>query len=1718
MYSASSYADYNIGIGNQTLTLLNAVDSSLTYGTMNIAIGNNAMESSSLAQGNIAIGYKSQQSQSNGRYNVSIGWESFTSAVGIPPFFQSNYNVVIGALAAYKPLFAYTSVIAGYKAFYATNDTEIVYDSVHIGAYASEHLKSSVENIGIGAYTLWGNEADSTLRYNIALGHEAARYLASGSEYNFFGGYRAGYMRGPSSTIIPGKATSTIAIGNYTAVSQSLLNSSILIGTDVLRESESGTVNNGPIEDVIYIGHGSGKYSYNEGPDTHKNSIAIGNYSQEHITNERDSYNISIGNKSLRKNKSGEYLGENIVIGHEAAESASMQYSIAVGNLAQKWVYGKYNVSVGQSTFMGYDYTDLEPSLTQSRNVFVGDEVAKNSIALLDNVGIGYQALSNAGKLSRHIAIGAYALNNADNNVGAGYSELSSSIAIGYKSMYSYIGSSNAIDGANIALGEYSLGDTIFTRDTIAIGFETARGADGQSPQSDKSIAIGSYNLHKFESIDSIISVGYKGLYNFVSGSDLISIGNSALYNYISGSKNIAIGNESLYTNETGTYNIAIGNKSMYSSSVNLSNNIAVGVESQYYNFANNEVSTEVSGNISYGHYSLRNITYGRGNIAVGYKSMYGNSDLTASLFGPLDNIAVGNYALHNVYSASQNIAVGNYALEQNAFGDYNVAIGGYALNRLSAQTESVSNIAIGYRAAFNVQSASNDVVIGREALNSSVSQGENVIIGSLAGNFKGTLTNNEYGDIIQTSTVSPYYSVLIGNSNSFNSTGSNFEGVISIGAGSLIDSRIESTFFIPVAFQRSPGILVIGGDSVRNHSRILTGLLAIGNRIAATDLNGTIDNSLLVGNGILELANLGNIQPLSKAANVLAIGHNIAEQAEFLMTTESFSEGVYYEDTSILTAIGYRAFSEATSSTSNLGIGSYVGAHSTGKFNLFVGNSVAFDSNGDNNVVIGNESFNLGVGILAEGINNTPQTVLLGQRQSSSNNNTVVGNYTLRNAIANNVTSIGYNNLDLGFTQRLGEAMYGGLDYYVSSVSPYAVTASNVVTIGNKIGRYSSFVTNSIMIGDFVGGDVHGFDKIIAIGNYSLGAYDYATELALVPSVTDGTAVTHSNNLSIGHYSSYYLKNGEFNTAIGNEAYYNAYDRIGNSLFGNESGYHLGQYERLIGESIECGTGNYNTFGGYLSGWGIGKVINGANLVAAYTAPVAPGNDPLPTVYYTIDTSNAAGTPDRNTIFGSDALPNLYNACLPFPTINPLVNSSRSNSDAGNTPSREQLNALWQSAVLGFFTDPNSPAPTSITAEMLSYEQGNLNVAVGYKSGFELVAGGKNVYIGAGAEGGIDWENKETKNGPTEYRNGNNNIVIGFNAHKSDPIMSNEITIGNPNHEAARLVGQMGAWLYPSDARDKTDTGSFNVGLDFIKSLNPKSYKWDSRYNYASGSGSDGSYTSSNYYIGFIAQEFYESVQTHIEPDYRAPWFNLAKQIRKDNSEYYDVIEIAPTLTIVPLVNAVKELSQYVTGSATGSYTGSFTGSMLASEIVVDSLYQKSNILSIDTLDQASYSNKLFKAVNGYTSGSNPTGSAGRIAVRVGLLESESIQYPDLAAMNGVCSGYLTATRIDSGSEANVYRYNFVTRYENNTLSIITESISTVYQDNSNWNIDFKVESNNIVFYVYGESATEISWANNVEFNYTSVIRRSESTGCTTCNYTEVFGFSPTKITIDQI
>ena len=137
----------------------------------------------------------------------------------------------------------------------------------------------------------------------------------------------------------------------------------------------------------------------------------------------------------------------------------------------------------------------------------------------------------------------------------------------------------------------------------------------------------------------------------------------------------------------------------------------------------------------------------------------------------------------------------------------------------------------------------------------------------------------------------------------------------------------------------------------------------------------------------------------------------------------------------------------------------------------------------------------------------------------------------------------------------------------------------------------------------------------------------------------------------------------------------------------------------------------------------------------------------------------------------------------------------------------------------------------------------------------------------------------------------GTNNTIIGNGADASSQTVSNEITLGNGSINTLRCNTQTISSL--SDGRDKTEVEDLPLGLDFIDTLRPVKFKWDTR----DGNGKDGSFEA-----GFIAQDL-QSAQFTSNADY-------LKMVMDENP---DRLEAAYGQLIPVLVQAIKDLKSEI-------------------------------------------------------------------------------------------------------------------------------------------------------------------------------------------------------------
>ena len=128
--------------------------------------------------------------------------------------------------------------------------------------------------------------------------------------------------------------------------------------------------------------------------------------------------------------------------------------------------------------------------------------------------------------------------------------------------------------------------------------------------------------------------------------------------------------------------------------------------------------------------------TTGTDNVAVGFRTL----DVNTTGAG---NVAVGSEALGALTTGSNNVALGNGALDAATTGGRNIAIGQDAMGLGVATAASGDNIAIGYRAGYDLTSATDNVLIGELAGENITTGLNNVCIGLRAGDSVTTAGNS---------------------------------------------------------------------------------------------------------------------------------------------------------------------------------------------------------------------------------------------------------------------------------------------------------------------------------------------------------------------------------------------------------------------------------------------------------------------------------------------------------------------------------------------------------------------------------------------------------------------------------------------------------------------------------------------------------------------------------------------------------------------------------------------------------------------------------------------------------------------------------------------------------------------------------------------------------------------------------------------------------------
>lgn len=172
-------------------------------------------------------------------------------------------------------------------------------------------------------------------------------------------------------------------------------------------------------------------------------------------------------------------------------------------------------------------------------------------------------------------------------------------------------------------------------------------------------------------------------------------------------------------------------------------------------------------------------------------------------------------------------------------------------------------------------------------------------------------------------------------------------------------------------------------------------------------------------------------------------------------------------------------------------------------------------------------------------------------------------------------------------------------------------------------------------------------------------------------------------------------------------------------------------------------------------------------------------------------------------------------------------------------------------------------------------------NVAIGSSAGRNITDGENNVLIGNFA--GFT---------PVALTTGDNNIVIGAGAATAAATTNNSVTLGNTSITALRCAVTSITSL--SDARDKKDVAPIDLGLDFVKELNPVKFVWDDRNEEGKHDIADS---------GFIAQDLKALEDKH----------NVADVLKLVYDENPEKLEASYGRLIPVLVQAIKDLAAKV-------------------------------------------------------------------------------------------------------------------------------------------------------------------------------------------------------------
>lgn len=358
-------------------------------------------------------------------------------------------------------------------------------------------------------------------------------------------------------------------------------------------------------------------------------------------------------------------------------------------------------------------------------------------------------------------------------------------------------------------------------------------------------------------------------------------------------------------------------------------------------------------------------------------------------------------------------------------------------------------------------------------------------------------------------------------------------------------------------------------------------------------------------------------------------------------------------------------------------------------------------------------------------------------------------------------------------------------------------------------------------------------------------------------------SGVLGTNNTSFGRNSFNLATNtGNYNTSLG--------------IF-NLNGINSGNYNTSVGYSNLTGTnsGSRNTVIGALN---LNSNTSGtANIAIGYSVlnSNTTGSNNIAMGAFTSLYNNTTG--DANISIGNAALYNNlsggYNLAIGDTT---LYSNTTASYNVGMGYYAMYRNTTGNNnTAIGVYSMSNNTVGANNTSlgnsAMSLNDSGTSNVAIGVGALYQNLTGNNNVSLGK--DSGY-------------YITGSNNLALGYNAQVPVATNSNQIRIGDTNISYA---GTQVAWSITSDKRWKSNIEKTNLGLDFVKQLNPVSYLRNND-------------ESKKIELGFIAQE--------LEALLNKFGLNNSGIITKDDKGYYSV---RYNDLLAPIVKAIQEQNSII-------------------------------------------------------------------------------------------------------------------------------------------------------------------------------------------------------------